>query len=190
MFYGVRLLASLKRWKPTLHPTLICCTTHCSLPLDHHEEATTIYCCSYMRYEVLMMIQMSVLIFGVITLCGLTGNFKHFGETYPSSALKMETVCFSEVLISIHKSTHHYNPEGQHRHTVFLYSITLNTVILYQSYIFLLIIKAIFMSIILLLNLNIIFRLIYPYLNKMTTVYFTYVSTREPRIKHTYITHF
>jgi hypothetical protein len=63
MFYGVRLLASwptpvnfvgpmifcwgllpepkvpvLRRWKPVLHPTLICCTTHCALPLDHHEE--------------------------------------------------------------------------------------------------------------------------------------------------------
>jgi hypothetical protein len=63
LFYGVRLLASrpnpvnfggpmtfcwvyspsqvpvLRRWKPALHPTLICCTTHCALPLDHHEEA-------------------------------------------------------------------------------------------------------------------------------------------------------
>jgi hypothetical protein len=67
MFYGVRLLASrptpvnfgrpmifcwgllpspevpvLRRWKPALHPTLICCTTHCALPLDHHEEAESL----------------------------------------------------------------------------------------------------------------------------------------------------
>jgi hypothetical protein len=67
MLYSVRLLASrptpvnfgrlmifcwgllpwpkvpvLRRWKPALHPTLTCCTTHCALPLDHHEEAESL----------------------------------------------------------------------------------------------------------------------------------------------------
>jgi hypothetical protein len=32
------------------------------------------------------------------------------------SALKMETACFSETLVSTYKSTQRYNPEEQHRH--------------------------------------------------------------------------
>jgi hypothetical protein len=67
IFYSVRLLASrptpvkfegpvifccdllpkpkvpvLRCWKPALHPTLICCTTHCALPLDHHDEVESL----------------------------------------------------------------------------------------------------------------------------------------------------
>jgi hypothetical protein len=41
----------------------------------------------------------------------------HF-RSHPSihPALKMETVCFSETLVSTYKSTRRYNPEEQHRH--------------------------------------------------------------------------
>jgi hypothetical protein len=33
---------------------------------------------------------------------------------FPSSGLKMEIVCFSEMLVSTYKFTWHYNPENQH----------------------------------------------------------------------------
>jgi hypothetical protein len=32
----------LRCWKPTLLPTFICCTTHCALLLDHHEEVESL----------------------------------------------------------------------------------------------------------------------------------------------------
>jgi hypothetical protein len=35
---------------------------------------------------------------------------------HPTSALKMESVCFSEMLVSSYKSTQYYYPEDQHRH--------------------------------------------------------------------------
>jgi hypothetical protein len=34
---------------------------------------------------------------------------------FPSSALKMETVCFSDTLASTDKSTQHQNPEEDHQ---------------------------------------------------------------------------
>jgi hypothetical protein len=37
-----RQVSVLRRWKPALHLTLICCTTHCALPLDHHEEVESL----------------------------------------------------------------------------------------------------------------------------------------------------
>jgi hypothetical protein len=37
-----RQIPVLRPWKPAFHPTPICCTTHCALPLDHHEVAKTL----------------------------------------------------------------------------------------------------------------------------------------------------
>jgi hypothetical protein len=53
-----------------------------------------------------MAVKMLMLVFWVVTLCGLVGR---------ASALKMETVCFSETLVSTYKSTWHYNPEDKHQ---------------------------------------------------------------------------
>jgi hypothetical protein len=61
------------------------------------------------------VVRMTVL-FWVITLCRLVGRYYRCRETQPpSSALKMETVRFSETLVSTYESTRRYNPE-QHRH--------------------------------------------------------------------------
>jgi hypothetical protein len=49
-----------------------------------------------MRLEVLTVMKMSRLVFWVIMPCGLL------------EALKMETVCFSETLVSTYKSTGDY----------------------------------------------------------------------------------
>jgi hypothetical protein len=55
--------------------------------------------------------------FWVVTPCRLVGRYQYVGETYffASTALKMETVCFSEILVSAYESTQRFNPE-QHRH--------------------------------------------------------------------------
>jgi hypothetical protein len=36
--------------------------------------------------------------------------------TLPSSALSMETLCFSEMIVSTYESTLRHSPEKQHRH--------------------------------------------------------------------------
>jgi hypothetical protein len=51
---------------------------------------------------------MFMLVFWAAIPCGLVGRYQQFGQT---SALNMETVCFSELLVSTYKSTWHYNPE-------------------------------------------------------------------------------
>jgi hypothetical protein len=45
-------------------------------------------------FEVCMAMQISVLVFRVITLCG------HVGGYQGTSALKMKIICFSEMLVS------------------------------------------------------------------------------------------
>jgi hypothetical protein len=37
---------------------------------------------SYVRFEVLTAVKMSVLFLWVVTPCGLIGRYQHFGETY------------------------------------------------------------------------------------------------------------
>jgi hypothetical protein len=44
--------------------------------------------------------------------CGLVGRCQCFGDTY-LTALKMETVCFFETLVSTYKSTRRHNPDLQ-----------------------------------------------------------------------------
>jgi hypothetical protein len=59
-----------------------------------------------MKFEVLMAVKMTTF-FWVVLPCGLVGEYQRFGETVlsPSSGLKTETVCFSEMLVSTYKST-------------------------------------------------------------------------------------
>jgi hypothetical protein len=47
-----------------------------------------------------------------LTPCGLVGGYQRFR----ASALKMETVFFSETLVSTYKSTRRLNPEHHHPH--------------------------------------------------------------------------
>jgi hypothetical protein len=49
-----------------------------------------------------MVVKLSMLVFWVITPCGLVGCYHHFREIY---ALKVETVCFSKMLVSVYEST-------------------------------------------------------------------------------------
>jgi hypothetical protein len=56
--------------------------------------------------------------FCVVTLCGLVGDSNVSDKQAVAiivPVLKMETVCFSETLVSTYESTHRHNP-GQYRH--------------------------------------------------------------------------
>jgi hypothetical protein len=46
-----------------------------------------------------MAVKMTMLVFWVVMLCGLIGNYQCFGGTHylQSSGLKMEAVCFSRM---------------------------------------------------------------------------------------------
>jgi hypothetical protein len=57
-----------------------------------------------MRVEVIKAVKMSMLVF-LVCVVVLT----------PSSALKMQTVCFSETLVSTYDSTQRFDPDEQHR---------------------------------------------------------------------------
>jgi hypothetical protein len=64
-----------------------------------------------MKSEVLTAVKMSLLVFWVVTPCGLAGRYQRFEGSY---SLKMETMCSSETLVST-ESTRRYNPEDKHR---------------------------------------------------------------------------
>jgi hypothetical protein len=67
-----------------------------------------------MRFEVLTAVNMSILVFWVVTPCGLSGRYQSFGgKILP---LEMETVGSSETLVSNGKYTWRYNLEDQQRH--------------------------------------------------------------------------
>jgi hypothetical protein len=60
---------------------------------------------------------MSVLVFWVVTPCGLAARPTFRRNTLPSSSgMKMEAVCSSETLVAIYKSIWRKYPEDQHRH--------------------------------------------------------------------------
>jgi hypothetical protein len=59
------------------------------------------------RFEVLTAVRM-MMFFWVLVPCRLVG--------FRASALKMETVCFSEKLASTDESTRRQNPEEHHHH--------------------------------------------------------------------------
>jgi hypothetical protein len=66
------------------------------------------------RLEVLMEVKMSVLFIWVVTLHLLVGRYECFRETLSASpGLKMETVYFSETLVSTYESMWCYNPKEQ-----------------------------------------------------------------------------
>jgi hypothetical protein len=67
----------------------------------------------YVRVEVFTAVRIMMTFFWVLALCRLVGRCQSFREIYchPPSALKMETVCFSETLASTDKSTRRQNPE-------------------------------------------------------------------------------
>jgi hypothetical protein len=60
------------------------------------------------RFEVLTAVKM--MMFWVVAPCRLVGRYHRFG------GMKMETVCFSETLVSTYESTRRHNPEQQHHH--------------------------------------------------------------------------
>jgi hypothetical protein len=66
-------------------------------------------------------LNMSILLFWVVTLYGLVGRYQRFREIFclhcPASSLKMETVFFSETLVSTYKSTWWHNPE-EHQQSI------------------------------------------------------------------------
>jgi hypothetical protein len=70
-----------------------------------------------LRFEVHTPVKMLMLVFSVVTLCGLIGRYQNFRG---SSALKMEALCSSETLASTYKSTWCCNPEDQHTKINFL----------------------------------------------------------------------
>jgi hypothetical protein len=72
----------------------------------------------FMRFEVLTAVKMTMLFLWVVMSYRLVGRYQRFGET----ALNMETVCFSETLVSTYESTRH-NPEDQHRQFFFSISV-------------------------------------------------------------------
>jgi hypothetical protein len=61
-----------------------------------------------MELEVLTAVKSLMLIFWIVTPCGLLADTN-------ISALKMEAVCSSETLVSIYKSTRCYYPKYQHQ---------------------------------------------------------------------------
>jgi hypothetical protein len=94
------------------------------LVLHCHHVANKRAPTSHMRSVVLTAVKMSMLVFWVVTPCGLVGRYQRFRGTYclllqgflsPSSAPKMEALCFSETLVSTFKSTRRYYLEDQHR---------------------------------------------------------------------------
>jgi hypothetical protein len=74
-----------------------------------------------MRFEVLTA-KISMLVFWVVTPCGLVGEYESFGGTYCLHLQgwhldpEMEAVCSSETLVPTFKSTRLYNPEDHRGH--------------------------------------------------------------------------
>lgn len=59
---------------------------------------------NYVRFEVLMDVTLSMLVFWIVTLCGYLRRYQ----------------CFSHMMVSAYKCTWHYNTQGQH-HRKLLY---------------------------------------------------------------------
>jgi hypothetical protein len=59
-----------------------------------------------MRFEVLKGVKMSMVVFCVVTLCGLLGKYQRFGGTYCSIFRAKEAVCSSETLIVLSTRLH------------------------------------------------------------------------------------
>jgi hypothetical protein len=70
----------------------------------------------HIRIQMLSIHTDSMLVFWVLMHCRRVGTYQRVGS--PSSGLKtaLETVCFSETLVSTYKSTWRYYPEDQHQY--------------------------------------------------------------------------
>jgi hypothetical protein len=75
-----------------------------------------------MRLKVLIAVKVSMLIFWVLTLCGLIRQYQHFEGKYflcltmPGGLqLKEDEKHCHEILVSTYKSMKSYNPEHQHQ---------------------------------------------------------------------------
>jgi hypothetical protein len=63
------------------------------------------------RFSLLRNGSLTMLLFWIVTPCGLVGRYQCFGET---SALKKDTVCLSKTLVSTNESTWRRNPEERY----------------------------------------------------------------------------
>jgi hypothetical protein len=61
------------------------------------------------RFEFLTAVKMLMLLLWVVTPCGLVGRYQR------PEVLKLETVCFSETLVSTDESARRHNLEEQYR---------------------------------------------------------------------------
>jgi hypothetical protein len=64
-----------------------------------------------LKFEVLMVMKMSVLVFWVVTLWGLVGRYQRFRGMYCFLALKMKSVCSFKMSVQVHKAL---QMENQH----------------------------------------------------------------------------
>jgi hypothetical protein len=75
-------------------------------------------CLSNVRFQNLIMMKITTLLLRIVMSSGLEGWYQHFGETFClyllSSALKMETACFSKTSVFTYESKQCYNPQEQH----------------------------------------------------------------------------
>jgi hypothetical protein len=70
-----------------------------------------------MKFKFLTAVKMSMLVFWVVTPFELVGRYQRFRGPEDGA------VCSSETLISAYKFTRRYNPEDQHRHKLWSFSL-------------------------------------------------------------------
>jgi hypothetical protein len=75
---------------------------------------------SHVSSEVLTAVNISMLLFWVVTSCGLVGKY-----------LKTETVCFFETLVSTYEYTRRHNPE-EHQHFPYHPSTIARSIFIYH----------------------------------------------------------
>jgi hypothetical protein len=67
----------------------------------------------YKRSEVFTRVNTSLVVFWVIMLCSLVGDYRHFGGTYHHHLQgTLEAIGFSEMLVTTYKTTQHHNPDS------------------------------------------------------------------------------
>jgi hypothetical protein len=77
-----------------------------------------------MRFEVLTAVKMLMLVFWIVTPCGLVGRYQRFGGTYclHLQVFSPKAVCSSQTLVSTYKSTQHFNLKTKiNRHISYVY---------------------------------------------------------------------
>jgi hypothetical protein len=89
-----------------------------SWPTERQRSATRIlWRCVRLEAFMAVRMMMMMMIFCVATPYRLVGRYQRFGETYCvhfEGSLKMETVCFSEMLAYAWESTRRHNLEDHH----------------------------------------------------------------------------